>query len=49
MEDFTEFERPATQGGRWFLAQRIKIITLLLTRGRLRLDSNHAAFRPIND
>ena len=25
MEEFTEFERPESQGGKWFLAQRIKI------------------------
>ena len=26
IEDFKEFERPENQGGKWFLAQRIKII-----------------------
>ena len=26
MEDFTEFKRPSTQGGMWFLANKIKII-----------------------
>lgn len=26
MEEFTEFERPALQGGLWFLASRIKIV-----------------------
>ena len=26
MEDFEEFERPANQGGLWFLAKRIKLI-----------------------
>ena len=25
MEEFTEFERPKTQGGKWFLAKKIKI------------------------
>lgn len=26
MEDFTEFNRPVFQGGKWFLAKRIKIL-----------------------
>lgn len=26
MEDFEEFNRPAFQGGKWFLAKRIKIL-----------------------
>lgn len=26
MEDYIEFQRPANQGGLWFLAKRIKII-----------------------
>lgn len=26
MEDFTEFVRPATQGGLWYLANKIRII-----------------------
>lgn len=26
MEDFTEFNRPAFQGGKWYLANKIKIL-----------------------
>lgn len=28
MEEFTEFNRPEYQGGKWFLAKRIKIIQI---------------------
>ena len=27
MEDFEEFKRPKSQGGKWYLAKRMKIIT----------------------
>jgi hypothetical protein len=29
MEDFEIFERPASQGGQWFLAKKIKLIDIL--------------------
>jgi hypothetical protein len=28
MKDFTEFNRPLNQGGKWFLAKKIKILTV---------------------
>lgn len=29
IEDFTEFIRPVSQGGKWYLANRIKLIEIL--------------------
>lgn len=29
IEDFTEFNRPVSQGGMWYLANRIKLIEIL--------------------
>lgn len=29
IEDFTEFHRPESQGGKWFLAKRIKLLEII--------------------
>lgn len=29
IEDFTEFQRPDTQGGLWYLAKRIKLLEII--------------------
>lgn len=40
VEDVTHFDRPACQGGRWLLAQRMKLLRLLDADEVARLQAN---------